>query len=915
LITTFNAGAEQMLGYRAEEMVGWQTAAILHLESEVGARGAELSAQFGKPVAGFDVFVEQARHGTFEEREWTYVRKDGGHLTVSLAVTALRASGQITGFLGVATDITERKRASVTLMESRQRLALATESAQIGIWDWDVVTNKMVWDGQMCKLYGIREQDFIGAYDAWSNGLHPEDRGRSEAEIASALQGIKSFDTEFRVVWPSGAVHDIEAHGVVHRAGDGSPVRMIGVNRDITVRKGAAKELLKAKEIAEAATRARSEFLANMSHEIRTPMNGILGMTTLLLDSELSDDQRHKAEAVSRCGESLLAIINDILDFSKIEAGKMTFEILDFDLQEIVEGSVEMFAQRTQAKGLELACLVESDVPVWLRGDPGRLCQVLNNFLSNAIKFTERGEVMVNVSVESQSDAEAVLRFAVKDTGIGISPEAQARLFQAFSQADASTSRKYGGTGLGLAISRQLVEIMQGQVGIESVPGQGSTFWFTARLARQPEGANGHPVIKGDLVNLRVLIVDDNETNREILQHQTRAWKMRTGSAANSSEAVEQLRSAHAAGDPYKVVLLDLHMPGTDGLDLARSIRAEIGLADVHLVLLSSMGGRLDAAELKAAGIDDCLVKPVKQSLLFDCMARLMGGVAHTHVSKARKVSAPAALPVAKQKLRILLAEDNSVNQEVAQGILGKLGYHADAVANGVEVLVTLRAIPYDVILMDCQMPEMDGYEATRRIRQLEQERVVPFDWKAPLHIIAMTANALEGDWEKCLLAGMNNYVGKPVRLDELRAALARCGEGKVSAAIATPQPAVPDVAATTLSAETAMVDLDRLRDVTDDDPARIRRLVGIYLTQAVPLLDNLQTALDANSPTDVAEVAHKLVGSSISCGVQAFTLPLRKLEQLGHAGNLSGAAELVNVVRQTFPPVRNRLNQFLQDL
>ena len=846
LIAVFNSGAERMLGYRAEEVVGRQTPAVLHLESEVRARGEELSGRFGRPIEGFDVFVQLVRQETFEAREWTYVRKDGSHLTVNLVVTALRAAGRVTGFLGVATDITERRQTQT--------------------------------------------------------------------------------------------------------------------------------ELLQAKEAAEAATRARSEFLANMSHEIRTPMNGILGMTTLLLDSDLSADQRRQAEAISNSGEALMAIINDILDFSKIEAGKLAFETLDFDLHEAVEGCLELFAQRAQGKGLELAGLVESNVPARLRGDPGRLRQVLTNLVGNAIKFTEHGEVVVKVSVADQTDADAVLRFEIKDTGIGIPAEVQARLFQAFSQADASTSRKYGGTGLGLAISRQLVERMQGQFGIESTPGRGSIFWFTARLARQPEGVNPHPIIIGDLVHLHVLIVDDNETNREILQHQTRSWKMRSGTAKNSSEALEELRRARTQGDPYQVVLLDLHMPGMNGLALARTIRGDSGLAAVRLVLLSSMGERLATEELKAAGIDDCLVKPVKESLLFDCLATLMGRVAAQPVRQARKVSPPAASTVpVKQKLRILLAEDNTTNQEVAQSLLRRLGYRADAVANGTEVLEALREIPYDVILMDCQMPELDGYEATRRIRQFEQERAAPFDWKAPLHIIAMTANAMEGDREKCLMAGMNDYVSKPVRLEDLRAALARRGdwEIEVSGGGTTPggsrfsvgprsggarsgdkpaqglvrseRPGAVDAAASrdgsrsgglggvlgsiafletgqtaeTLAflAETPLVDLDRLRDVNDDDPERISRLVNIYLTQAAPLVEALQAAIETNSGAALAQAAHKLVGSSISCGVQAFTEPLRELERLGQAGDLTGTTALLDQVRQMFPRVRIVLNQFLQNL
>jgi PAS domain S-box-containing protein len=669
IITLFNAGAEQMLGYKAEEVVGISTPEIFHLESEVRAHGEELTAQLGRDLRGFDAMVEIASQGKFEEREWTYVRKDGGQFTVGLLVTALHASERKVGFLGVATDITERKKVQ--------------------------------------------------------------------------------------------------------------------------------SELIRAKEAAESATGARSDFLANMSHEIRTPMNGVLGMTTLLLDSDLSEVQRHQAETISRSGESLLSLINDILDFSKIEAGKLEFELLDFDLNETVKDSLEMLAQGAEAKGLEFTSFIESNVRPLLRGDPSRLRQVLTNLVSNAIKFTEHGEVRVKISLESQTDAETRLRFEIKDSGIGIPAEVQSRLFQAFSQADTSTSRKYGGTGLGLAISRQLIGLMQGQFGIESAPGKGSTFWFTATMERQPEGTNGHSHLEAGL---------------------------------------------------------------NTGMD--RVVAASVG-------------------------------KPMKISPVADSFVP------------------------AKQKLRILIAEDNIVNKEVTQGLLQKLGYRADAVANGEEVLMALRSRCYDVVLMDCRMPLLDGFETTRRIRRFEQEREGPFDRETSLRIIAMTANSMKGDREKCLAAGMNDYVAKPVRLESLKAALARRAqsESRLSLAGMPHQDQHQTTETPVVCQEVPMVNLARLRDINDDDPARIRRLVEIYLGQAAPLLVELQLAIDASAPERVSEAAHKLVGSSISCGVQALTASLRKLEERGDAGDLTGAGALLDDARQIFLRVEKLLNKFLQEL
>ena len=796
---------------------------------------------------------------------------------------------------GFMLDITEAKKAGEALRKSEERYRLVARATDETIWDSDILADEQTWNGAVETMFGYPpEQRTSTAW--WEEHIHPGDRGRILASVNAVFEGGgEVWSAEYRFRCADGAYSTVVDRAYVVRDARGTPTRMIGSMSDITGRKQYERELKEAREEAERANRAKSEFLANMSHEIRTPMNGILGMTELLLDTPLNDEQREFAQTVRLSGQNLMMIINDILDYSKIEAGAMRLETINLDLRSTVEDVTVLLGGQAQDKGLELASMVEHDIPEALRGDPGRLRQVLTNLLGNAIKFTDEGEVIVRVELVGEGEESATVRFEVSDTGIGISREQQQRLFLAFTQADASTTRSYGGTGLGLAISKQLVNLMGGEMSVESEPGSGSTFSFAVTFEKQPEYVRPALNVAPDLAWRRALVVDDNRPNRMILEKQLSSWGVRTTAVEGGPEALEELRSASG---PYDLAVLDMQIPGMDGIELARRINADPGLSQIRLVLLTSMGRRGEGEEASQSGIEAFPTKPVRQSELYDALVTVMSGA---DPEEKRPVTLHG---LSRQKVgshRVLVAEDNPVNQKVARHMLENLDYQADVVRNGKEALEALAACTYGAVLMDVQMPGMGGYRATSRIRLCEEQRgrrnMMMGLRRHRTPIIAMTANAMQGDREKAIEAGMDDYVSKPVSRDELGAVLRKWVSG-------TPAYRVPGAevaesrAGTTLDREV----ISGLRGLQGEGETDIvAGLAGMFLEDARPRLSALEEAVQNDDAPAVELLAHTLKGSSGSMGARGMSVLCARLEDAGASGELSQSFGLLERLKEEF--------------
>ena len=816
-VLTWNEAAEQLFGYARDEVIGRYLDDLITNSPEVREEALAMNRE-----------GSETGHSHLVTRR---TRKDGSMVDVDVIGARIDVDGEPVGLYAIYTDISE-------LQSQRRYYQALFDLSPAAIMTVDKDINVTSWNPAAERMFGYSEEEAIGrnADDLVASDADIRAEAVAESNERSAAGDAVHYVTQRNR--RDGTRVDVHAHFgaiVVH----GEPAGIYAIYHDIG-------ELQQARREAEAATEAKSAFLATMSHEIRTPMNAVIGMTELLLGTGLDAEQRGFAEVIRTSGEALLAVINDILDFSKIEAGRLDLEAQPFDLRECVESAMELVAPAAAEKELDLAYTLALATPEALVGDATRLRQILLNLLNNAVKFTEQGEIVLTVDAEPLGGGRHRVRFSVRDTGIGIPADRLETLFESFTQVDASTTRRYGGTGLGLAISRRLAEAMGGSIGAESRLGDGSTFHVTVVAAEAPRPVRPY---EGDAVALlaekRVLVVDDNATNRQIARAYLESWGMLVRDTQSPRDAIEWVRR----GDPLDAAVLDMHMPELDGLALARELRTSA--ARLPLILLTSLGRREDDSELFAAH----LTKPIRPSQLYDALVDALGARAPAPVAAAVSEQAAAS----PGDLRILVAEDNAVNQQLVLALLGKLGYRADIASNGLEALSALERARYDVVLMDVQMPELDGLEATRRIHAR---------WGAERpHIIAVTAGVLDDEREQCLAAGMDDFVSKPIRGEELAAALGRLRPASAAA-------------------------LDHLRESVGDEATAA--IVETFLAEGPALVARLRQSVDDGDAAGLRLAAHTLKSNANTFGGAALAEVCQELEHIGAAGAVDGAAELV---------------------
>ncbi|MEJ6004709.1 response regulator [Paucibacter sp. AS339] len=863
--------------------------------------------------------VERAiQTGQGFDLELPQMLRDGRQIWVRAVGSCDLENGQVVRVVGAFQDITERVKERLALEEAHSLVQLATDSGGIGIWDYDLVQGSLKWDAWMYRLYGLTPTEALGPYDLWARHLHPDDRVEAEASLQEALDGRRHFSTEFRIVWSDGSVHHIRGSALIKRDEAGQALRMVGVNWDTTEHHRAQAALLEAKQAAEAASQAKSQFLANMSHEIRTPMNAILGMLTLLRKTSLSERQADYAAKTEGAARALLGLLNEILDFSKVEAGKMSLDPQPMRLDQLLRDLAVILAANVGAKKLELLFDIDPALPNEWLADSMRLQQVLINLTGNAIKFTEKGEVLLSIRLVEQ-DADSVhVHFAVRDTGIGIAPENQARIFAGFTQAEASTTRRFGGTGLGVAISQRLVALMGGELSLQSELGRGSCFEFKLRLPKL--AAQPQVMVPRTAPGLRrALVVDDNALCREVLGRlcQSQGWAVDLAASGEEAIALLQAQAApgKSAGPAYQALFVDWQMPGMDGWQTIGRIR-ELGLAGATpLIVMVTAHDREHMAQRspsEQAMLDGYLVKPITASMLFDAVAQA-GLSPNQPKPKPKSMSAPGAGLQAEQRLaglRLLLVEDNPNNQQVASELLQDEGAQVQIAADGQQAVDAIALDPkaFDVVLMDLQMPVMDGLSATRHLRQVMGLRDLP--------IVAMTANAMRSDRQACLDAGMNDHVGKPFDLDELVRVLRKQSGRDFSSSQGTRPPDGGEAiqAAWLEAAAAAEVELAAALGRMGGKPAVYQRMLRNFVADLPAMQTQLGQQAASGDQAAALGLLHTLKGLAATLGAKPLAAEASRCESAmpTDADWRDGVDAVLQAMRQAGPGLA-RLAQQMQ--